>query len=490
MALLPDGKLYIDGVLRDAEGGAKYEDIGPWTGEVVGYAADGSAADMEAAIAAARRAFDETDWTTNHAKRRELVVKLGHKLRENRDRIAELARLEGGAALGGVAFAHVDRPLSFLEKLLEMFDRIEWEQDLGTIEMMGSKHRRMVVKEPAGVVGAIIPWNVPFYITIGKCIPALLTGCTVILKPAPETPLIGAIVGELAHEVGFPPGVFNVVTGKEPALLGEMLVTDKRVDLISFTGSTAIGKRIMEKGAPTLKRLFLELGGKSATIVMDDAPNFAQAVGSSIVCFHAGQGCATITRLLVPKSRYDEAVTVLQHAYGAYAQAWGDFDEPTNVMGPLISARQRERVMGYIRSGIEQGARLIAGGKEAGDKGTGFFVEPTCFVDVTNDMKIAQEEIFGPVLVVIPFEDEEDAIRIANDSDYGLSGGVISGDVDRAIRMAKRIRTGTIGVNGGMSMDVDLPFGGYKHSGVGKEWGAEGFDEYLEAKVVAVAEPA
>jgi aldehyde dehydrogenase (NAD+) len=490
MTLLPEGKLYIDGVLREAEGGATYEDIGPWTGEVVGHAADGSAADMEQAIAAARRAFDESDWPTNAALRRDLVLRLGHKLRENRDRLAELARQEGGAALGGVAFAHVDRPLGFLEKLLEMFDRIEWEQDLGETEMMGTRHRRTVVKEAAGVVGAIIPWNVPFYITIGKVIPALLTGCTVVLKPAPETPLIGAIVGELAHEVGFPPGVLNVVTGKDPALLGEMLVTDKRVDLISFTGSTGVGMRIMEKGAPTLKRLFLELGGKSATIVMEDAPNFAQAVGSAIVCFHAGQGCATITRLLVPRSRYDEAVMVLQHAYGAYAQMWGGYDDPANVMGPLISARQRDRVMGYIRSGIEQGARLIAGGKPAEDKGAGFFVEPTCFVDVTNDMKIAQEEIFGPVLVVIPFEDEEDAIRIANESDYGLSGGVISGDVERAMRIARRIRTGTIGVNGGMSMDVDLPFGGYKHSGVGKEWGTEGFDEYLESKVIAVAVPA
>jgi aldehyde dehydrogenase (NAD+) len=490
MTLFPDGKLYIGGKLREAEGGAKYEDINPWTGEVGAYAADASAADMEEAIAAARRAFDESDWTSNHALRKDLVWKLGQKLRENRDRLAELARKESGAAWGGVGFAHVDRPLGFLEKLFDMFDRIEWEQDMGEIEMMGSRHRRTVVKEPAGVVGAIIPWNVPFYITIGKVIPALLTGCTVILKPAPETPLIGAIVGELAHEVGFPPGVLNVVTGKDPALLGEMLVTDKRVDLISFTGSTAVGKRIMEKGAPTLKRLFLELGGKSATLVMEDAPNFAEAVGSSIVCFHAGQGCATITRLLVPRSRYDEAVAVLQHAYDAYSQMWGDPDEPSNVMGPLISARQRDRVMGYIQSGIDQGARLIAGGKAATDKGAGFFVEPTCFVDVTNDMKIAQEEIFGPVLVVIPFEDEEDAIRIANDSDYGLSGGVISGDTERAIRIAKRIRTGTIGVNGGMSMDVDLPFGGYKNSGIGKEWGAEGFDEYLEAKALAVAVPA
>ena len=486
MTLLPEGKLYIDGKLRDAENGAKYEDIGPWTGEVVGYAADASANDMEEAIAAARRAFDESDWTTDRAKRRELVWKLCEKLRANRDRLAELAVHEGGAALGGVAFAHVDRPLSFFERLFDMFDNLEWDVDMGEIEMMGTKHRRIVAKEPAGVVGAIIPWNVPFYITVGKVIPALLAGCTVILKPAPETPLIGAIVGELAEEAGFPAGVLNVVTGKDPAMLGEMLTTDKRVDLISFTGSTAVGRRIMEAGAPTLKRLFLELGGKSATIILDDAPNFAQAVGSSIVCFHAGQGCATITRLLVPRSRYAEAEAVLTAVYQGYAQAWGKQDDPANVMGPLISARQRERVMGYIQSGIDQGARLIAGGKPATDKGNGFFVEPTCFFDVTNDMKIAQEEIFGPVLVVIPFEDEEDAIRIANDSDYGLSGGVISGDPEKALRIARRIRTGTVGVNGGMSMDVDLPFGGYKQSGIGKEWGVEGFEEYLEAKAIAV----
>jgi aldehyde dehydrogenase (NAD+) len=204
---------------------------------------------------------------------------------------------------------------------------------------------------------------------VGKVIPALLAGCTVILKPAPETPLLGLILGELAHEVGFPPGVLNVVTGKDPALLGEMLVTDKRVDLISFTGSTGIGKRIMEKGAPTLKRLFLELGGKSAAIVLEDAPQFAAAVCSAMVCFHAGQGCATITRLLVPKSRYAEAVAILQQAYAGYAQAWGRLDEPMNIMGPLISARQRDRVLGYIQSGLDQGARLIAGGKAATDKG-------------------------------------------------------------------------------------------------------------------------
>jgi aldehyde dehydrogenase (NAD+) len=487
MTLFPTGQLYINGQLRDAAGGAVYEDIGPWTGEVVGYAADASAEDMEEAIASARRAFDETDWSTNISLRRTLVKKLGEALNANRDRLSKIARHEVGAAMLGVSLAHVDGPLNDIDTLFDIFDTIEWEKSLGERTGWGATSHRILVKEAAGVVGIITPWNVPFYITIGKVIPALLVGCTVIVKPAPDTPLLSTIVGELAAKIGFPPGVLSVVTGKDPALLGEMLTTDKRVDLISFTGSTGIGKRIMEKGADTLKRIFLELGGKSAAIVLEDTPDFATAIAQSIVCFHAGQGCATITRLLVPRSRYDEAVGVLEATYEAYSKAWGGFDDPGNVMGPLISARQRDRVMGYIESGKAEGARLIAGGNIATDKGGGFFVEPTCFVDVTNDMKIAREEIFGPVLVVIPFEDEEDAIRIANDSDYGLSGGVRSGDPVRAMRIAKRIRTGTVGINGGSSIAVDLPFGGYKQSGIGKEWCIEGFEEYLEGKVIAIA---
>ena len=486
MTMFPDGKLYIDGRLREAEGGKTYDDIGPWTGDVIAHAADASAADMEEAIAAARRAFDATDWPTDTATRRAMILKFGEALKANRDRLAEIARHEVGSALGAVGMAQVDGPLSFIDPLFAIFDAIEWEKPMGDLTVWGMTSSRTLVKEAAGVVGVITPWNVPFYITVGKVIPALLAGCTVIVKPAPDTPLMSTILGEIAAEIGLPAGVLQVVTGSDPALLGEMLVTDPRVDLISFTGSTGIGKRIMEKGAGTLKRVFLELGGKSASILLDDTPDFAMTVARSIVCFHAGQGCATITRLLVPRSRYDEAVGTLQATYAHYAGMWGNFDDPQNVMGPLISARQRDRVMAYIESGKKEGARLIAGGNVATDKGGGFFVEPTCFVDVTNDMTIAREEIFGPVLVVIPYEDEEDAIRIANDSDYGLSGAVFSADKDRALRVAKRIRTGTIGINGGLSIAVDLPFGGYKQSGIGKEWGLEGFEEYLETKAIAV----
>jgi aldehyde dehydrogenase (NAD+) len=484
--MFPDGKLYIDGKLRDAAGGAKYADINPWTAEVVAHAADASAADMDEAIAAARRAFDTTDWPTNRELRRGYVKKLCEALSANRERLVAIARYEVGSALGAVATAQVGSPLSFFDDLFKMFDEFEWEKPMGSREGYGRMSERLLVKEAAGVVGAITPWNVPLYITVGKVIPALLAGCTVIVKPAPDTPLLSAIWGELAHAIGFPPGVLNVVTGGDPVMLGEMLVTDPRVDLISFTGSTGVGKRIMEKGAPTLKRLFLELGGKSAAIILEDAPYFAQIVGQMICIFHSGQGCATLTRMLVPKSRYEEAVAVLQAAYASVEGLWGDPENPQNVMGPLISARQRDRVMGYIEAGKAEGARLLAGGHAVTDKGPGFFVEPTCFVDVTNDMKIAQEEIFGPVLVVIPFEDDEDAIRIANDSVYGLSGMVFSGDEARAMNIARKVRTGTMGVNGGMSIAVDLPFGGYKQSGIGKEWGLEGFDEYLETKAIAI----
>jgi len=479
-------RLYIDGKLRDAANGATYPDINPWTGEVFAMAPDASVADMEEAIAAACRAFDETTWSTDRAMRVKLLRRFTEIMKRRRDELAELARKECGSAMGGIRGPQVDGPLAFIDRLFEIFEHVEWERPVGESLTWGVRSRRMLVKEPVGVVAAIIPWNVPFYITVGKVIPALLAGCTVVLKPAPETPLIATVLGEYAHEAGLPPGVFNVVSSKDPAKLGEMLVTDKRVDLVSFTGSTAVGKQIMEHGAGTLKRLFLELGGKSASIILEDTPQFAETVSRSIVCFHAGQGCAVLTRLLVPVSRYAEAVAALQAAYGAFSKIWGDPDDPTNVMGPLISARQRDRVLNYVEAGNREGARLIAGGKPATDRGAGFFFEPTCFVDVTGDMTIAREEIFGPVLVVIPFKDDDDAVRIANSSDYGLSGGVHSGDEDRAIQVAKRIRSGSVGVNGGICIDVDLPFGGYKQSGIGKEWGLDGFEEYLETKAIGV----
>ncbi|MCJ8159683.1 aldehyde dehydrogenase family protein [Sphingomonas sp. LaA6.9] len=485
MATLPDAKLFIDGVLRDAEGGKTYDVIGPWTGAPVGKAADASAADVEAAIVAARRAFDETDWSTNVEKRVAVVTKLRDLFRANMDRLSDLARHEAGAAWGAVGRAHVDMALDGWDDYLAVFPQVKWEKDYGGRTGYGFESLRKAVYEPVGVVAAITPWNVPLYVNVGKVVAALLAGCTVILKPAPNTPGMGAIFGELAAEAGLPAGVLNVVFGSDPAMAGEMLVTDPRVDLISFTGSTGVGKRIMEQGAGTLKRVFLELGGKSAKIVLDDAPNFAMEVATAMLVFHAGQGCAVQSRLLVPRSRYEEAKAILKHAYGNFGDNWGDFDNPQHIMGPVISERQRDRVMSYIELGKQEGATLLAGGNARPDKGGGYFIEPTCFADVTNDMRIAQEEIFGPVLVVIPFEDDDDAVRIANESQYGLSGGVASGDLDRAMRLANRIRSGSISVNGGMCIAGDLPFGGYKASGVGREWGLEGIEEFLETKLIA-----
>ena len=482
---LGEGMLVIDGVMRRAEDGRTYEDVGPWTGEVVATAADASAADVEEAIAAARRAFDETDWSTNHEKRFALVSKLHQLFEANIDRLVEIARYEVGAPLVAVNRAQVANCLGSWKALMDVYPRLKHEKDYGTHDAGGGyvSHRKAVY-EAVGVVGAITPWNFPLYVNAEKVVSALLAGCTVILKPAPDTPLAGVIFGELAIEAGFPAGVLNVITGSDPAMAGEMLVTDPRVDLITFTGSTGIGKHIMRQGADTMKRVFLELGGKSACIVLDDAPDFARVVAQSILVFHAGQGCAVQSRLLVPRSRYEEAKAILTAAYDSFADKWGHFDEPTCSMGPVVSRKQMERVKAYIDLGVEEGATLLAGGALRPDVGSGWFVEPTCLVDVTNDMRVAQEEIFGPVLVVIAYDDDDDAIRIANDSVYGLSGGVW-GSHDRAMRVAERVRTGTIGVNGGAPINGDLPFGGYKHSGIGRAWGVEGIEEYLETKIIA-----
>lgn len=487
MTLLPPARLYIDGQLRDAEGGKSFDVVNPWTGEVAGTAADASAADVDQAIAAARRAFDQSNWgdPANRGQRVELLTKLRALFEENKGRLAELARFEAGAALGAVGMAHVDNANQGWDDYMAVFDQVTWEEDLGNRDFRGFPSHRKVVYEPVGVVAAITPWNVPHYVNVGKVVAALLAGCTVILKPAPDTPGMGAIWGELADKAGFPRGVINVVFGKDPAAAGEQLVTDPRVDLISFTGSTGVGKRIMQQGADTLKRVFLELGGKSAKVVLDDAPDFARECAQSMLVFHAGQGCAVQSRLLVPRSRYEEAKAGLKMAYQGFGDNWGKVDEPTHIMGPVVSQRQMDRVLSYIELGQQEGATLLAGGKARPDKGGGYFIEPTCFVDVDNSMRIAQEEIFGPVLVVIPFDDDEDAIRIANESQYGLSGGVVSGDQQRAERVARRIRTGSISVNGGMCIAGDLPFGGFKGSGMGREWGFAGIEEFLDSKVIA-----
>jgi len=482
---LTDALLFINGEFRQSTSGKMFDIINPWTAKPVGRAADANEQDTDDAIAAARNAFDNTDWKHNHSYRLEVMSRYATLLREKRHELLQIARLEAGAAVGAGARAHIDGALDGMDDLVKCFADVVFEEDRPDRVVGGVLNVRKVRHEALGVIAAITPWNVPLYVNVGKMGAALLAGCTVILKPAPDTPKMASFMAEIAIEAGLPAGVFNVLPSADPALVGEKLVTSPLVDCVSFTGSTAVGKHIMRQGAETLKRVFLELGGKSVNIILDDVPDFTMAVASSMVVFHAGQGCAYPTRLLVPESRYQEACAILQGSYAHFDSKWGDFEEPTCIMGPVISAKQRDRVMEYIRIGQEEGARLIAGGTLRPDKGEGYFIAPTCFVDVDNSMRIAQEEIFGPVLVVIPFKDDEDAIRIANDSSYGLGGAVSSGDEARAMHIAERIEAGCISVNGGMSILGDLPFGGYKGSGIGREWGHEGIQEFLQVKAIA-----
>jgi len=344
-----------------------------------------------------------------------------------------------------------------------------------------------VWKGPVGVVGAIVPWNFPFEVTINKLGQALATGNTVVLKAAPDTPWNATFLGRLiAERTDFPAGVVNVVTPSDH-MVGEELTLSPKVDLISFTGSTTVGKRIMEKGAATLKRLFLELGGKSATIVLDDADLASASMMGLAVCTHAGQGCAIPSRMLLPRSRYEEGVALIKGAMEAVT--YGDPQRDDVLMGPQISAKQRERVLGYIEKGKAEGATLALGGGRPAHLDKGFFVEPTLFVDVDNSMTIAQEEIFGPVLVVIPFEDDDDAVRIANDSAYGLGGAIFSGSPERSRAVAERVRTGSLNLDGAAAYFADLPFGGFKASGIGRQNGTAGFDQYVETKSVAWPAP-
>jgi aldehyde dehydrogenase (NAD+) len=337
------------------------------------------------------------------------------------------------------------------------------------------------------VVGVIVPWNFPIEILLNKLGPILAMGNTCVVKPAPDTPWSTNRIGRvIAEKTDIPAGVVNIVTSSDH-LVGEVLSTSPDVDMVAFTGSTVTGQRVMAAAAPTLKSVFLELGGKSVNLFLDDA-DFAEAMPAVVgSCFHAGQGCAIATRVLVPNSRYDEAVDLI--AAGFEGWSYGDPTDAANLQGPQVSKRQQDRVLGYIEKGKEEGARLVTGGGVPEHLTTGYYVEPTLFVDVDNSMTIAQEEIFGPVLVVIGFDDDDDAVRIANDSPYGLSGMITSGDLDRAKAVARRIRTGTLGINGGIWYGADAPFGGYKGSGIGRQCGLEGLDIYTETKTVGWPAP-
>lgn len=483
MSRTTDRLLLLDG--RPAPGGAgAFETIDPATEEVLGTAADATPDDMDRAIGAARRAFDETNWAADVPFRARCLRQLREGLRRRADELRELTIKEVGAPRFLTFGAQLDAPVDDLAWFADLAESYGWERDLGRAEPMGMPSGRRVRREPAGVVGAITPWNFPHQINLAKLGPALAAGNTVVLKPAPDTPWCAAVLGEvIAAETDIPPGVVNVVTSSDHGL-GAQLARDPRVDLVSFTGSTATGRKVMAGAAETLKRVFLELGGKSAFVVLDDADLRAAcsyAAFSGVA--HAGQGCAITTRILVPRERYDEAVEITA---GTLAKLGvGDPADDRTVCGPLISARQRERVEGYLELAVKEGGSFACGGGRPEGREKGFWIEPTLVTGLTNDCRAAREEIFGPVLVILPHDGDGDAVRIANDSPYGLSGAVHGGDVERARGVARRLRTGTVSVNGGVWYGADVPFGGYKQSGVGREMGVAGFEEYLETKAIA-----
>ncbi len=477
--------LFIDGVFV-AGGAGRYPTLNPATEEVLGTAANADTADMDRAIAAARRAFDTTEWAVDSELRVRCVRQLRAAMEERIEELREITIAEVGAPRMLTAAAQLQGPVEDLGFPADTAESYPWRTDLGVAAPMGITTRRTLIREAVGVVGAITPWNFPHQINLAKIGPALAAGNTVVLKPAPDTPWCAAVLGELiAEHTEIPPGVLNIVTSDDHSV-GAMLTADPRVDMVSFTGSTATGRAVMAAAAPTVKKVFLELGGKSAFLVLDDA-DLAAACGMAgfTASVHAGQGCAITTRLVVPRARYDDAVAAAAATMSGIRA--GDPAQPGTICGPVISARQRDRIQSYLDLALAEGGSFACGGGRPADREHGFFIEPTVVAGLTNEARVAREEIFGPVLTVIAHDGDDDAVRIANDSPYGLSATVFSADPQRAQGVAERLRVGTVNVNGGVWYSADVPFGGYKQSGVGREMGVAGFEEYLEIKAIATA---
>ncbi len=480
-------RMLVDGQLRPARAGRTFEVVNPATEETIGVVADGGPEDLDDAVVAARRAFDTTAWSTDVELRVRCLRQLQAAFTAHAEELRAMTVAETGSPVSFTYSAQLDAPVEGLGWVADLAEGYEWETDLGDASPMGIASHRWVRREATGVVGAITPWNVPHQINLAKLGPALAAGNTVVLKPAPDTPWCATVLGRLiAEETDIPAGVVNIVPSADHTV-GALLSADPRVDQISFTGSTATGKRVMASAAESLKKVFLELGGKSAFVILEDADlRGAVATAAFTVCTHAGQGCAITTRLLVPRHQFDEAVTSAAKVMAKLPAA--DPTDPGTICGPLISARQRDRVEGYLALARDEGGTFVTGGGRPAGQDRGYFVEPTLIVGLPNTSRVSQEEIFGPVLVVIPHDGDDDAVALANESAYGLSGSVWSADRDRAIGVADRIRTGTIGINGGLWFSPDMPFGGYKQSGIGRESGVAGFEEYLETK--SIAEPA
>jgi betaine-aldehyde dehydrogenase len=467
-------KLYIDGEWVEPSSSATIEVISPLTEEVIATVPDASAEDVDRAVAAARRAFDSGPWPRmSPDERADMMAKISQLIQARYEDVAKTISEEMGSPISFSIMGQVFASTMVLDYFTNLAREYEFEEF-----REGALGPVLVRREPVGVAGCIVPWNVPLFTIMLKMAPALASGSTVVLKPAPETPLDAYLLADVLEEVGLPAGVVNIVAAGRR--VGEHLVTHRDVDKISFTGSTAAGKRIGALCGAQLKRCTLELGGKSAAIILDDA-DLATAIPGLLPnsIMNNGQACIAQTRILASRERYDDVVDALASAMSA-AKVGAPLD-PETVVGPLVASRQRDRVEGFIARGREEGARVVVGGGRPAEFDKGWFVEPTVFADVDNKMTIAQEEIFGPVLAVIPYETPDDAVRIANDSDYGLAGSVWTSDVAAGLDIAKRVRTGTYGVNGS-SMNFAAPFGGYKQSGLGRELGPEGLEEYLELK--------
>ena len=486
--LAGDERMLIDGELQITSGGATFDVIHPATEHVAGQATDGTVEDMVRAVGAARRAFDDTDWSRDVEFRYHCLTQLHDALERNKERLRRVLITEVGCPVT-VTGSQIESPIAEVKHWAEHGRAFEYLVDNGLHETPLGPARRKIHYEPVGVVGAITPWNVPLYLNIAETVPALMAGNTVVLKPAQLTPWSGSEYGRIvAEETDIPAGVFNVVVSNANAV-GAALSADPRVDMITFTGSTATGRAILAAGAPTVKKTLLELGGKSAHIVLDDADfNSALPMAAMMACVMSGQSCILPSRILLPRSRYEEGLAILKGAMENFPV--GDPWTPGNMQGPQISETQRQKVLGLIKSGLDSGAWLVTGGGIPENLPTGYYVQPTLLADVDPDSQIAQEEIFGPVLTVTPHDGDEDAVAIANNTIYGLSGEVSSADVDRAFEVAKRMRTGNVTINGKSHFGIGSPFGGTKQSGLGYRNGEEGYKEYLDAKTIGMPDTA
>jgi acyl-CoA reductase-like NAD-dependent aldehyde dehydrogenase len=477
----PD-ELFIGGSWLQASTGQRIEVVSPHTEQPAARVAAAGPADVDKAVAAARAAFDTGPWPRlDPAERIAAVRRLAEKYGERRSEMADVITTEIGAPTSFAQRAQVALPWSMMTAFCDLAEAYPWNETRPG--RYGSDiHIR---REPVGVVAAVVPWNMPQFLIVTKLIPALLAGCTVVLKPAPESPLNALLLAEMIAESELPPGVVSVLPGD--GSVGEYLVSHPGVDKVSFTGSTVAGKAVAAVCATNLRRVSLELGGKSAAIVLDDADPGAVAAGvRSASLSNSGQICNALTRILVPATKAGEFTDALAAEMASLVV--GDPTDSATQVGPLVARRQQERVRGYIDAGQQEGARLVSGGTAMPDGlDRGWYVRPTLFADADNSMRIAREEIFGPVLTVIAYTDEDDAVAIANDSDYGLAGSVFTEDTDHGLRVAAQIRTGTFGVNQGYTMDPFAPFGGVKASGYGRELGREGIDGYTDLKSISVA---